>query len=248
MWGGLRHWVGWLGDGQLADDVLPHLPGALLALPLAGRGHRGRPGEGGRGRLGGVGEEGLAGPGEGGAAGGVVVVGVQVGGVRGEARVGRLGPGGLGLAGALPGGGLLLAAPVLRDPDPLGDGHAVIARLLARVHLVYVYLRGSRRHAVAGGGVGVAGVDGSRGEEVVAPLVALLGQVVAAVAHRLPRRHRLGLHLEAGARARAGVGGVPRAADGQLRDPVVLVEAGGRAPLLQGEGEVWEFPSLEGLS
>ena len=67
--------------------------------------------------------------------------------------------------------------------------------------------------------MGVAGVDGSRGEEVVAPLVALLGQVVAAVAHRLPRRHRLGLHLEAGARARAGVGGVPRAADGQLRDP-----------------------------
>ena len=35
----------------------------------------------------------------------------------------------------LPGRGLLLAAPVLRDPDPLGDRHAVIARLLARVHL-----------------------------------------------------------------------------------------------------------------
>ena len=47
-----------------------------------------RPGEAGRGRLRGVGEQGLAGPGEGGAAGGVVVVGVQVGGVRGEARVG----------------------------------------------------------------------------------------------------------------------------------------------------------------
>ena len=30
--------------------------------------------------------------------------------------------------------------------------------------------------------------------------------------------------------------------------PVVLVEAGGRAPLLQGEREVWQFPSLQGVT
>ena len=87
--------------------------------------------------------------------------------------------------------------------------------LLWSVYLVYVYLRGPRRDAVAGRVVLVPRVEWARGEEVVARLVAVIGRVVAAVADGLPRGHRLRLHLEAG----AGVGGVARAADRQLGDP-----------------------------
>lgn len=70
--------------------------------------------------------EGLAGPGEAGPADPwVLVLRPEVGGV--QAGLGTSGS--VRAVGGRPRPRLLLAAPVLRDPDPLGHGHPLVARV-----------------------------------------------------------------------------------------------------------------------
>jgi len=118
--------------------------------------------------------------------------------VWGEGRVRRLGPGQhLRLARlTLPGAGLLLAVPVLRDPDPLAHRHPLVPPLHL-VHLVDVDLRRARRHGVTGGGVVVGGWKAARREQVVVSRVVIVSSSPSTtVTSGLPRRHRLRLDLQ----------------------------------------------------
>ena len=142
--------------------------------------------------------QGLTGTREGGASHGVpLVVWVEVGGrVGAEGGVRRLRPGqGLHLARLpLPGVRLLLAVPVLRDPDPLAHWHPLVPPLHL-VHLVDVDLRRAWRHGVARGGVVVGGWKAAWREKVVVSRVVIVSST--SMTSRLSRRHRLRLDLQA---------------------------------------------------
>ena len=119
----------------------------------------------------------------------------------GEGGVRRLGPGlHLGLARLpLPGTRLLLAVPVLRDPDPLAHRHPLVPPLHL-VHLVDVDLRRAWRDGVARGSVVVGGWKASRGEQMVVSRVVIVTTTSSTttsttMTSRLPRRHGLRLDL-----------------------------------------------------
>ena len=112
-----------------------------------------------------------------------------------EGGVRRLWPGHLRLArwATLPGARLLLAVPVLRDPDPLAHRHPLIPPLHL-VDLVDVDLRRAWRHGVTRGGVVVRGWDAAWREEVVVPRVVIVSST--SMTSGLARGHRLRLDLQ----------------------------------------------------
>lgn len=156
--------------------------------------------------------QGLTGTRKGGASRSVpLVVWVEVGGrVGGEGGVCRLRPGqGLRLAGLpLPGARLLLAVPVLRDPDPLADWHPLVPPLHL-VDLVDVYLRRAWRHGVTRGGVVFRGWNPAWREKVVVSRVVIVSSTSTSMSSGLSRRHRLRLDLQV-AWACSGRRGGPR--------------------------------------
>jgi len=115
--------------------------------------------------------------------------------VGGEGGMRRLGPGlHLGLARLpLPGARLLLAVPVLRDPDPLADRHPLVPPVHL-VDLVDVDLRRAWRHGVTRGGVVVRGWDAAWREKVVVPRVVIVSST--SMTSGLARGHRLRLDLQ----------------------------------------------------
>jgi len=144
--------------------------------------------------------QGLTGTRKGGASRGVpLVVWVEVRGrVGGEGGVRRLRPGqGLRLTRLpLPGARLLLAVPVLRDPDPLAHRHPLIPPLHL-VDLVDVDLRRAWRHGVTRGGVVVVGWNASRREKMVVSRVVIVSSTSStSMTSWLSWRHRLRLDLQ----------------------------------------------------
>ena len=118
----------------------------------------------------------------------------------GEGGVRRLWPGHLRLArwATLPGARLLLAVPVLRDPDPLAHRHPLVPPLHL-VHLVDVDLRRAWRDGVTRGSVVVGGWKASRGEQMVVTRVVIVttsSTTSTTMTSRLPRRHGLRLDLQ----------------------------------------------------
>ena len=118
----------------------------------------------------------------------------------GDGGMRRLGPGlHLGLARLpLPGARLLLAVPVLRDPDPLAHRHPLVPPLHL-VHLVDVDLRRAWRDGVTRGSVVVGGWKASRGEQMVVTRVVIVttsSTTSTTMTSRLPRRHGLRLDLQ----------------------------------------------------
>ena len=118
----------------------------------------------------------------------------------GEGGVRRLGPGlHLGLARLpLPGTSLLLAVPVLRDPDPLAHRHPLVPPLHL-MYLVDVDLRRAWRDGVTRGSVVVGGWKASRGEQMVVTRVVIVttsSTTSTTMTSRLPRRHGLRLDLQ----------------------------------------------------
>ena len=99
----------------------------------------------------------------------------------------------------LPGASLLLAVPVLRDPDPLAHRHPLVPPLHL-VHLVNVDLRRAWRHGVTRGGVVVGGWKASWREEMVVSRVVIVSSststTTTTMTSGLPRRHGLRLDLE----------------------------------------------------
>ena len=121
-------------------------------------------------------------------------------------------------SGTLPGAPLMLAVPVLRDPDPLADRHPLVATTsgLHLVHLVDVDLGRTGGDRVARGGVVVVGRQASWGEQVVvARIVIVPSSSSSTVTLRLPGRHRLRLDLEV---AWTCCWGRSRARDGEMWD------------------------------
>ena len=122
----------------------------------------------------------------------------------GEGGVRRLGPGlHLGLARLpLPGTSLLLAVPVLRDPDPLAHRHPLVPPLHL-MYLVDVDLRRAWRDGVTRGSMVIRGWKASRGEQMVVSRVVIVATssstsstTSTTMTSRLPRRHGLRLDLQ----------------------------------------------------
>ena len=163
--------------------------------------------------------QGLTGTREGGASRSVpLVVWVEVGGrVGGEGGVCRLRPGqGLRLAGLpLPGARLLLAVPVLRDPDPLADRHPLVPPLHL-VDLVDVDLRRAWRYRVAWGSVVVRGWQAAGREKVIVSRVVIVPTSSSTTMNsRLSGRHWLRFDLQVAWACSLRRGG---ARDGEVRD------------------------------
>jgi len=148
-------------------------------------------------------------------------------------------------SGTLPGAPLMLAVPVLCDPDPLADRHPLVATTSGfhLVHLVDVDLGRTGGDRVARGGVVVVGRQASWGEQVVvARIVIVPSSSSSTVTLRLPGRHRLRLDLEV---AWTCCWGRSRARDGEMWDVMIwMLESW--TPLLQRQAQIGEVATLKG--
>ena len=157
-----------------------------------------------------------------------------------EGGVRRLWPGHLRLArwATLPGARLLLAVPVLRDPDPLAHRHPLVAARLHLVHLVDVDLRRAWRYRVAWGSVVVRGWQAARREKVIVSRVVIVPTSSSTTMNsRLSGRHWLRFDLQVAWACSLRRGG---ARDGEVRDA-------GRRKALMRMIQVWgklRSPSL----
>ena len=143
-------------------------------------------------------------------------------------------------SGTLPGAPLMLAVPVLRDPDPLADRHPLVATTSGfhLVHLVDVDLRRAWRYRVAWGSVVVRGWQAAGREKVIVSRVVIVPTSSSTTMNsRLSGRHWLRFDLQVAWACCLRRGG---ARDGEVRDA-------GRRKALMRMMQVWgklRSPSL----